>query len=196
MAGRLAVHRAQHRDLRRRPIDPELPSRPARTCRRSAVAARQAPGRPTPRPEPAVRSGPGRRARTRGPGSATIAGAWSAGMLCRPADAVIRPAAPSEPDHSPRRRPSAPRCSSSQRVAERRRDPLGLAPRQQRVDQRVRVRAATPTATPGCRAPRRPRAAAATSRAQGCAGRSLCRRAPSGAPRRHVVAAARALRHR
>ena len=27
-------------------------------------------------------------------------------MLCRPADAVMRPAAPSEPDHSPRNRPS------------------------------------------------------------------------------------------
>ena len=35
-------------------------------------------------------------------------------MLCSPAEAVMRPAAPSDADHSPRNRPSSPRFSSSQ----------------------------------------------------------------------------------
>ena len=47
-------------------------------------------------------------------GSAATAGRSSAGRLWRPAVAVMRPAAPSAPDHEPRRRPSST-CSSIQR---------------------------------------------------------------------------------
>ena len=60
-------------------------------------------------------------------------------MLCRPAVAVIRPAAPSDAG------PPSPQPAVGADVlvepvvAVRRGDPLGLAPRQQRLDERVRV---------------------------------------------------------
>ena len=86
---------------------------PARTGRRrrSPAPARR---RRRPRPAPAARSGRGRRARAACPGSAATAGRSSAGRLCSPADAVIRPAAPSQPVQLPRSRPSGPTSRSSQ----------------------------------------------------------------------------------
>ena len=60
-------------------------------------------------------------------------------MLCRPADAVIRPAAPSEPVQAPRSRPSAAEVLVQPRVAVGGGDPLRLAPVEQRADQRMRV---------------------------------------------------------
>ena len=47
--------------------------------------------------------------------AAATAGRSSDGRLCRPACAVIRPAAPSHAAHAPRRRSSGPTCSRSQR---------------------------------------------------------------------------------
>ena len=60
-------------------------------------------------------------------------------MLCRPAEAVIRPAAPSHPVQTPRSRPSGPDVAVQPAVAVRRGDPLRLAPVEQRGDHRVRA---------------------------------------------------------
>ena len=83
------------------------------------------------------------------PGSATTAARRSAGMLCRPAVAVIRPGG------AVGRRPRAAQPAVGADVlvepvvAVRRRDPLGLAPRQQRLDQRVRVAVGVEPPGPG-----------------------------------------------
>ena len=58
-------------------------------------------------------------------------------MLCRPAVAVIRPAAPSDPDQRAPQPAVAADVGVEPGVPERRRDPLGLAPCEQVVDERM-----------------------------------------------------------
>ncbi len=73
------------------------------------------------------------------PASATTAGRISAGMLCSPAEAVIRPAAPSDPVQQPRNRPSATKVLVEPGVAVRGGYPFGFAPGEKGIDQRVRA---------------------------------------------------------
>ena len=60
-------------------------------------------------------------------------------MLCNPALAVMRPAAPSDPDHDPRSRPSGPTCSSSQANPNCGEDAFSATPREQRFHDRVSI---------------------------------------------------------
>ena len=95
-AGGLAVHRGEHGDLGRRPVDAEL-----RGHRRVQVVVggrrRPAPGRRRRRPGRAARSARGRRAPARGRARhPPPAAARPAGCAARPRP-VIRPAAPSQP---------------------------------------------------------------------------------------------------
>ena len=75
-------------------------------------------------------------------------------MLCSPADAVIRPAAPSDAGPRPTQPTVGAEVLVEPAVAVGGRDALGLPPRQQRLDDRVRRRAASRAARPGCRARR------------------------------------------
>ena len=60
-------------------------------------------------------------------------------MLCSPAEAVIRPAAPSDPVQQPRNRPSATEVLVEPGVAIRGGYPFGFAPGEKGIDQRVRA---------------------------------------------------------
>ena len=114
VAGRLPVHRPEHGDLRRRPVDARAARRRGRTGRR-----RWSPGpgggRRTRRRGRVARSVRGRHARRRDRVRRRRRRRRSAGMLCNPAVAVIRPGravrSPSTARASARRTPT---CSSSQ----------------------------------------------------------------------------------
>ncbi len=81
-----------------------------------------------------------RSARTsRWPSSASTARRNTAGMLCSPLDAVMRPAAPSDPVHAPRSRPSGAEVLIEPGVPVGGGDPFRLAPLEQRRDQRRAV---------------------------------------------------------
>ncbi len=82
------------------------------------------------------------------PASAITAGRNSAGMLCRPAEAVMRPAAPSHPVHVPatgHRATGSHRASQYPNVVSIR---SALAPRQQRADHRMRITQSLQAARP------------------------------------------------
>ena len=132
VAGRLPVHRAEHRDLRGGAVDAELRRRPARTCRRRAWP-RPAPGRPTPRRARGARSGRGRRARTRGPARRRPRGAG------RPAGC----ADPPTPSSGRRRR----RSPTTRRAAGRRRRRARRATRSRRSSRLARPCATTRSAS-------------------------------------------------
>ena len=136
-AGRRPVHRRQHRHLGACHASPAAGSPPAGTDR-PLGSPRSAPHRRTPPPAPAARSGRGQPAPTRTRRSAATAGRRSAGRLCSPDDAVIRPA------RTIAARPSAPQPPVRHVLVEppvsvRGRDPLRLAPRQQRLHHGMRA---------------------------------------------------------
>ena len=103
-------------------------------------------------------------------GGAPPAAARPAGCAARRA-AVIRPAAPSAAGHAPRSRPSGADVPVEPAVAVRRGDPLGLAPGQQRGDQRVGAAERLQPPRPGVGHVDPDRGRAARAPARGCAGR-------------------------